>query len=280
MLRGDPQNSSAMSLKAEAFRQLNRLDEQEAIYRELTHLRPNYWPAYNDLGKCLYDEAKYAEAAQCYETAAQIAPRVALPLTNLGVTYVAMGKNADAVMVLKRSLALSPSETAYSNLGDVAFEAKNYPAARDCYLEALKLTPRDSLIQADVGDCYEMLGDKAKVTESYTRAADLLGAPLKINPNDGPGWMTLAFYQAKIGQGAGAKADMALADQHGATSVDAQFTKARALMLLGRTNEAKALVLACLDKGLTPASVDLAVELGPVRTSPEYAAKVGTPAKV
>ena len=275
ILKQDPLSSDALLLKAKAFQEMNKTAEEAEIYRRLTQVRPNYWQAYNDLGLCLFAEAKYAEAAKCYEMAAQIAPRVALPLTNLGVLYLAMGRNAEAKETLKRSLELAPSETAYSNLGDVAFQEKNYRAARDFYLEALKLTPRDSLIQADVGDCYEMLGDKAKVTESYTRAADLRAAALKINPDDGLGWMTLAFYQAKIGQTAQAEADIALAEEHGATSVEAQFTKARALMLMGRTDEAKALVLACLDKGLAPANVDLAVELGPVRSGPEYVAKVG-----
>lgn len=130
------------------------------------------------------------------------------------------------------------------------------------------------MIFRNIGDCYAMLGDKAKVRANYTTAAELLADDLKTNPRTGYNWMTLAFYHAKIGDFADARHDLENGDSHGASDVESQFTKAQALWLLGRKDDALTIVLSCLDKGLSPLEVDLALDLAELRKDRRYISRV------
>ncbi len=86
--------------------------------------------------------------------------------------------------------------------------------------------------------------------------------------------MTLAFYHAKTGRRDEAEADMREAESRGATSLDAQFTKAQTLAVLGKRDEALRIVLRCLDGGLSPVQVDYAMDLQEIRNDPRYRKRV------
>ena len=104
ILQIDPINQAALHLSADAFSELHRRDDEARSLRDLTHTRPNYWPAYNDLGACLQEQAKYREAAKCFEIASAIAPSVVMPLINLGVVYTEMDRHEEAVEALEKSI--------------------------------------------------------------------------------------------------------------------------------------------------------------------------------
>jgi tetratricopeptide (TPR) repeat protein len=95
-LRVDPGNPDTMVYKGLALRYLNKL--------------ANYWPAYNELALNLWRQAKYAEAAEAFDSAANVAPNVAMPLANLGAMYVAMGKHDEAIEASMRSLQRANNE--------------------------------------------------------------------------------------------------------------------------------------------------------------------------
>ena len=125
-----------------------------------------------------------------------------------------------------------------------------------------------------MGDCHTMLGNAQKAKECYARAAQLLSAALQTNPKDGFGWANLAFYHAKIGDTKDAGTDMENSASHGATDVASRFMIVQALEVLGRKKEALDLLLWCMDKGLSPADVDLAVDLKDLRSTEAYRSKL------
>jgi tetratricopeptide (TPR) repeat protein len=104
----------------------------------------------------------------------------------------------------------------------------------------------------------------------YGNAARVLRDRLKANPSSGADWTTLAFYDAKIGNRDAAEEDLRQAELHGASDVESQFTKAQALALLGKKDEAVQLVVECLNRGLTPVEINLALDLKDVRLDPRY----------
>lgn len=169
-----------------------------------------------------------------------------------------------------RSIQIHETATAYLNLGDSAFIRTNYEDAKKYYIKASSLSPKYHMIFRNIGDCYAMLGDKAKVRTNYTTAAELLADDLKTDSNSGSNWMTLAFYHAKLGNFAASKDDLRKAETQGASDVESQFTKAQALALLGKKEDALTIVLSCLDKGLSPLEVDLALDLADLRKDPRY----------
>jgi tetratricopeptide (TPR) repeat protein len=74
---------------------------------------------YNQLGLSLYRQGRYAEGAQ-------VAPRQALPLTNLGVAYQLLGRKEDAVAAFRARIDRAPSALAYLSLRNISFDAGDY----------------------------------------------------------------------------------------------------------------------------------------------------------
>ena len=268
-LRLDPGNPQILIYKARIFTDLAQLREAEAVDREIIRLRPNYWPGYNDLGFCLYRQTRYREAADAFAEAAAVAPQVALPLANQGAMFMLLGEDANAEDAFRRSLHRAPTERAYSNLGSIAFRQRRYREAIDNYDKALAMNPKSFLNWRNLGDCYTVLGDSARQMESYGRAAETLSDALRVNPKLGANWAMLAFCHAKLGRRAEAEADLKAADERGLDQ-RGQFTKAQALAVLGRKQEALDLLLKCIDRGLSPVDVDLVPDLAAVRQDPRY----------
>ena len=273
-LRLDPGNPQILIFKARVFSDLNRLPEEEAVYREIVRQRPNYWPAYNQLGTNLYRQTRYQEAADAFAEAAAVAPRVALSLANQGTMYLLLNQDKKAEDAFRKSLERAPNEFAYSNLGSILFKQGNYRGAIEYYSKALDQNPKNFRTWRNLADCYTMLGDARRQMESYDKAAEALSEALRVNPKLGTNWVTLAFYHAKLGRPADAEADLKIAEQRGLDR-RAQFTKAQTLAVLGRKEEALLLVLKCIDEGLSPVDVDLALDLKEVRADRRYREHLG-----
>jgi serine/threonine protein kinase/thioredoxin-like negative regulator of GroEL len=272
--KADPGNPEILYHKAWALQHQGLLPEAEQTYRDIIGERPNFWPAYNNLGVILTREAKYDQAAKAFAAAGAAAPKVAQPMANLAQTYLELGRRDDARTALNESLRRAETEDAYLTLGDMDFEDGRYNNALADYGHADRLKPGNHLTQRNMGDCYTMLGNAQKAKECYARAAQLLSAALETNPKDGFGWANLAFYHAKIGDPKDAGTDMENAASHGATDVASRFMIVQALDVLGRRKEALDLLLWCMDKGLSPAEVDLAVDLKDLRSTEAYRSKL------
>jgi tetratricopeptide (TPR) repeat protein/tRNA A-37 threonylcarbamoyl transferase component Bud32 len=269
-LQLDPGNPQFPYIKARALRDLGKNDEAVAVYRHIIRVRPNFWPAYNEIGYLLSRQFQYQKAAEAFGEAAAMAPRVALPLANQGTMFLLLHQEASAEDAFRRSLQRAPNYVAYANLGNISFRRKDYRQALDDYAKARDLRPKSDAAWRNLADCYTMLGDTAQALESYGMAAEALSAALRTNPRPADSWLYLAFYHAKLGRKAEAEADLQTAGQKGGVSLQAQLVKAEALALLGRKEEALRLVLDCLDHGLSTVDVELALDLKEVRADARY----------
>jgi tetratricopeptide (TPR) repeat protein len=269
-LKQEPGNPEIFLIKARALRDLDRRADEENMYRDILKERPNYWPAYLELGYTLNRQGDNAKAAQAFKEGSVVAPRVAILLTNLGTMYLLLDRKQEAEATLLKSLELGPNEFTYSNLGSMAFESGDYNKALGYYGKARDLRPTRDATWRNIGDCYAMLGNAAQVKTNYLKAAELLAGALATNPKPGASWMRLAFYQAKLGERADAEKSLQNAELRGAGDVHAQFMKAQVLALLGEKDEALQQVLDCLTNGLSHTEVDLALDLKEVRNDARY----------
>ena len=273
-LKADPGNPETLLYKAEALRETHHWPEAEQAYRDICRERPNFWPAHNELGWILFQQAKYQKAAEEFDAAAAAAPKVALPLANLGLMYLAMGRHDEAVAACESSNKRHENQDAYLTLGDIAFTDTKYQSALDNYQKAAALHPNSHLIWRNIGDCHAVLGKPALVKQDYAKATRLLAADLARKPHDGSDWAILAFYHAKIGDAANAQIDMQNAQARGATDVESQFMISQALALLGKKEEALKLLLSCIDRGLSPVEAGLALDLKEIEKDPRYLSRV------
>ena len=271
-LKADPGNPKIMVEEAEGLLNKGHLKEAEQVYRDIIVLRPNFWPAYNNLGTAQAREAHYQDAAAAFAEAGMAAPSVALPMANLGATYVQLGKNQDARNALRESIRREPNTDAYLAMGDLDFEDKLYKSALNNYMRAEEIEPNYHLIHRNIADCYAMLGDSAKELEGYRRAAEVLRKSMSANSQNGFDWANLAFYDAKIHNVAEIEKDIQSAEANGATDVASRFMLTQALAVMGKKDEALRLLIWCIDNGVSPADVELALDLREIENDPRYRA--------
>jgi len=261
LLKADPGNEEVLLYEAQAFREMHKTELQQQVYQNLLRQRPNYWPACNDLGVVYRNKGEYLKAVEYFREATTIAPRAAIPWTNLGAAYFLLGKTDEARDACLRAIANHPNDDAFVVLGDIAYTAHDYRKALDYYLRARDINPNPHSIWRDIGDCYTMLRQSGDTRKSYQKAADLLGAELQVNPSSGQDWMTLAYYSAKLGDRPAAVQRLAEAEKRGAADLDSQLLKAQTLVLLGEKEKGIALTVDLLNRGLSPVNVNLSVDL-------------------
>ena len=253
---------------------MNQNGNAKTVYEEIIAARPNYWPAYNELGFLLSRDGDHTAAAEEFRKAKAVAPQAAVPQSNLGSEYVLLGPFKDAKEECQESIEKSPTDNAYQTLGDLAFMDKDYRLARSMYQMAAKLNPRNHDNWRDIGDCEAMLGNVPAVKQNYTSAARALREEIPKHSGSAYEWATLAFYFAKIGERGQAESALQKAGSPKSADLSTQLMMIQAIDLLGRKKEALDLLMHAMAKGLSPIQVDLALDLKNLRNDPEYLSRV------
>ena len=201
VIQSEPTNYDAYLQLADAYDLLDKPVLAEATYRRAVGLQPHYWAGYSWLGVFYYKRAQYAKAAETFEFVSSLAPDNVRALYNLGATYVALGRYADAIGALERSLNLRPSPRAYTNLANAYFYLRQYESATQMYEKSIQSNPNDVVLWRNVADGYYWTpGKRTQAEAAYRRAISLAGEKLRVNPKDSTALGVLAISQAMIGE--------------------------------------------------------------------------------
>lgn len=248
----DPTNPRTLFWQAQIYRRMNRWADAERIYQRIMRERPNYWPAYNDIGFILSAQGKYQEALKAFHAAAVAAPRAALAFNNLGDMYLKLGDFSRADENFRKSLLLNPNDLAYCNLARALRAQGRTPEALDLNLKAVNLNPLDDENWLDLADCYSAMRGKEKdAREAYDRARGLVKQVIQRDPSDGGAHIRLAFYILKTRQSGDVAALIKEAETLGLPDLDSQVMEARVYEQMGERGKALDLLVRCLKKGLT-----------------------------
>ena len=90
------------------LREVGRLDDAEASYRQAIALKPDYAEAYNNLGVTLKELGRLDDAEAGYRQAIALKPGYAEAHYNLGNTFRELGMIEDAEVGLRKAIALKP----------------------------------------------------------------------------------------------------------------------------------------------------------------------------
>jgi len=136
-----------------------------------------------------------------FQQVAALAPDNARGLYNLGASYVGLGRYADSIAVLERSIAIRPVGTAFTNLGNAYFYLRRYDEATRAYEQAVKFNQSDARLWSNLGDGYYWTpGKRTQAAGAYERAISLAKERLRVNPKDASALGILAICHAMLGE--------------------------------------------------------------------------------
>jgi len=97
---------AALSAKADAARDANRLDEALPLYRKALAMRPGWAEGWWSLGTISYDRNSYAEATRAFEKVIRLAPRNGTAFVMLGLSEFELGHDDPALKDIEKGTSL------------------------------------------------------------------------------------------------------------------------------------------------------------------------------
>jgi serine/threonine protein kinase/tetratricopeptide (TPR) repeat protein len=195
----EPTNDDAIRGLATTYANLGKNDDAETTYRAAIAARPQYWRNYNALGSLYFNQGKYTEAAKLFSQVVALAPDSFRGYSNLGGTYVQLGRYPEAQTNLEHSIAIRPTDDAYSNLGTALYNQDQFDAAAINYNASLKLNDQDYVTWGNLADAYYYSNsNRSQAAEAYTKAISLAKIRLEIDPNDAAALADVSTYYAAL----------------------------------------------------------------------------------
>jgi serine/threonine-protein kinase len=226
---------------------------------------------YNALGNAYFHFARYDMARIAYRHAVEINPNSANAQMNLGNACFEQARYDEAIVEYEKTLRLGPNASVYANLGVAYLFLKRNTDAVKMLEQAVKMKTDDEEKVGNLGDAYRASGSKRKATQAYARAIALAKKDLEANPTSTQSLGDLALYYAKTGEDA-------LADQyiHEARSIDAAspdllYNEAIIRGMAKQPTAALESLHLALERGFSVQKAKLDPDLEPLRVSPEFA---------
>jgi len=184
-----------------------RFQEAVECYQTALQLNPNYATAYQWLADTLRRMNRFQEARTAMEKALALDPLSPIINLDLGVTLDTMGLMNEGLSYLEKAIQLDPQFAgAHRVLGSIHFMRGNHAKALNLYDKALELAPEDKNLMISIGSVYYELGD-LKTAHSWLERARA------VSPEAGIFLAIALFLQEDNLEGARSMIELAIARQ-------------------------------------------------------------------
>jgi tetratricopeptide (TPR) repeat protein len=198
LLALQPNNDDGHRMLAALSERQGRPEDAIRHHQRAIAIRPGYWRNHGALGNFYVRGGRFAEAAIEFQRVTELQPDNAIGFLNLGAAYHNAGDYPRAVENYQRSIAINPTDYAYSNVGAVYHIQQRYAEAVAAHNEALKLSPEKPELYRNIADAYRKMGDEAAARKSYERAIQLATRALSVNAGDAAMLSLAALCEAKL----------------------------------------------------------------------------------
>jgi tetratricopeptide (TPR) repeat protein len=199
----DPTDPDAYIGLADAYEGQHKTAEAEIAYGRAVEVEPSYAEAHVALGTFLAQHGREAEAVPHLKRVTELVPASTTAFNDLGGALLMSGDFQAAAAAFQRSLQIAPTRSAYSNSGTVYYFLGRFPDAEQMFRKATEMAPEDHRVWGNLADAlYQIPGRQAQAAQQYRHAIELAERRVNVNPSDGATWSQLAFYHARIGEGA------------------------------------------------------------------------------
>ena len=154
--------------------QVGRLQEAEALYRQILQIKPDHADALHLLGVIAHQVGRHEVAVEYIGRAIGLNSGVAEYHNNIGEAWRALGKLEEAANHYRRALSINPSYAeAHSNLGIVLRWQGKPEEGRSHFSSAITLNPSLAQAHYNLGIALQAEGRLAEADASYRRALAL-----------------------------------------------------------------------------------------------------------
>jgi Tfp pilus assembly protein PilF len=168
-------------------------DKAVGEFKATLDARPDHWASHYNMGSFYLSQRDYRQAAEFFETAIRLQPRVLMPHVNIAFAYSALGLNDKAEQSLRRACEMEPeSLEANLNLGLLLGERGRLEEAGRYLKKAVELDPESAVAAYNLGVMQAQMGRMDSAIDSLRRAYKLHTE----NPQYG---YSLAFYLDRNG---------------------------------------------------------------------------------
>jgi protein O-GlcNAc transferase len=158
---------------AKSHHSAGRLDEAEAMYREILTVEPQEAETLQMLGTLLSQKGLHDDGLAMIERAIRVRPDVAGYHANHGLVLSNIGYLDLAVDAFHKALQLEPKfPEALYNLGNVLLRREQVDDAIECYRQALAIRPDDASGHCNLGSALIKKGQMAEAAAALRRAID------------------------------------------------------------------------------------------------------------
>ena len=194
-----PHNVEVWLRIAQAYDRQGLRKEVIESYRKAIALDPGNFEVYQEFGYFFWDRAEYANAVEQFHKAVAHAPGFSEAYTNLGATLSDMGEDAAAEEALRASLKIKESARALNSLGAIRAYQRRDAEALELYKRALALAPQNYIYLINLGDSSrrEHLDQDARA--SYQRGFQLASTELQNDPQNARTRAFFAYFAARLG---------------------------------------------------------------------------------
>jgi tetratricopeptide (TPR) repeat protein len=152
------------------------------LLKKAVEVEPKHKYAWNNLGLAYLALRQNDDAIAAFQRAVEVNPYDEFAFNNLGRVYWQMRKYDDAANAFHKQLEMNPLDKfAHSNLGAMYAEWHKYDEAAPELEKAASLTPNDPALQVSLGDAYLNLGQDDKALAAFDRAIEISATPLVWN---------------------------------------------------------------------------------------------------
>jgi tetratricopeptide (TPR) repeat protein len=147
-------------------------DDALVLLKRAVKRRPAYAQAFHALGRLLFTEARYEEAAEALSRGLEIAPMMPDLSILLGIVHLKRRDYANAKLAFSRGLDISPdSADALHGMATAQWELREYRPAADHFRRYLQRRPADAGTWLSLGHCLLELGEREAGYDCFRTAA-------------------------------------------------------------------------------------------------------------
>ncbi len=234
LLTHDPNNAPALHLLGVIAKLTGNDDAALELLGRSVAVAPNDPFAQSNLGNLLRDKGRFDLALAAYHKAIALDPNFAAAFFNLGMCHWQMNQDDHAIANLRQAIHISPGMTnAWFALATVLKEAGQIEPSIAACQKAIELNPNAAGYHYSLADAYELksppLHDQA--IAAYRRA-------IEIDPNYSEARCDLAVALAALGRAPESEAALTDAAAHGAAPALLALTRGRILHRAGQSEKA------------------------------------------